>query len=369
MSHRERTEACQRRLRAGEAEAVVLFPGPNLAYLTGFEEEPGERHLLFFIAEDAVRLVVPELYADQLSDAPIPPESRIEWSDDGDPTEALGRALGDLGIGQGRVLVDDRMWARFTQDLRAAMPGAGFGLASEVLGELRIHKDESELSAMQSAAEVADEVSEAVRGMGESAVGLTERELAREIERRMTEEGGSEPSFGTIVAASENGALPHHHHGDREIREGDPVVLDFGTRVEGYPSDQTRTVVFAGDPPRGFEDAFSAVREAQQAAIDVVEPGIPAEAVDRAARELLEERGYGEQFVHRTGHGVGLEVHEEPYVVAGNDRELEPGMVFSVEPGVYLQDEFGIRIEDLVVVTEDGAERLNHSDRGWEPLV
>jgi Xaa-Pro aminopeptidase len=369
MSSRERTAACQERLRAGDAEAVVLFPGPNLAYLTGIEEEPGERHLLLFVAENAVALVVPELYADQLSDVWIPPESRIEWSDDDDPTEAIERVVDDLGIGRGRILVDDRMWARFTQDLRAAMPGAEFGLASEVLGDLRIRKDESELSAMRTAADVADEVSEAVRAMGESAVGLTERELAREIERRMAEAGGEEPAFGTIVAAGENGALPHHHHGDREIREGDPVVLDFGTRVEGYPSDQTRTVVLAGDPPDGFEDAFSAVREAQRAAIDAAEPGVTAEAIDRTARELLEDRGYGENFVHRTGHGVGLEVHEEPYVVAGNDRELEPGMVFSVEPGVYLQDEFGIRIEDLLVVTEDGAERLNHSDRGWEPLA
>jgi Xaa-Pro aminopeptidase len=260
------------------------------------------------------------------------------------------------------------MWARFTQDLRAAMPGATFGLAEEVLGALRIRKDGDELAAMREAGRVADGASESVRAMGREAVGLTERELVREIERRMAEKGGGGPAFDVIVGSGENGALPHHRHGDREIREGDPVVLDFGTRIEGYPSDQTRTVVFAGDPPAGFEDAFEAVRDALDAGVEAVEPGVPAEAIDRAAREVIEQRGYGENFTHRTGHGVGLEVHEDPYIVDGNDRELEPGMVFSVEPGVYFEGEYGIRIEDLVVVTEDGAERLNHSPRGWEPL-
>jgi len=143
------------------------------------------------------------------------------------------------------------------------------------------------------------------------------------------------------------------------------VVFDFGTRVDAYPSDQTRTVVLAGDPSSEFETVHDVVREAQQAAVDAVEPGVTADAVDAAAREVIEAAGYGEEFVHRTGHGVGLDVHEEPYIVAGNDRELEAGMVFSVEPGVYLEGEFGVRIEDLVAVTEDGCERLNHTDRGW----
>jgi len=172
-------------------------------------------------------------------------------------------------------------------------------------------------------------------------------------------------SFETIVGSGPNGAKPHHGCGDREIRAGEPVVLDFGTRVDGYPSDQTRTLVFDGEPPAEYERVHETVRAAQAAAVEAVEPGVAAEAIDRAARDVIEDAGYGDAFFHRTGHGVGLDVHEEPYIVAGNDRELEPGMVFSVEPGIYLDGRFGCRIEDLVVVTEDGCERLNDTDRGW----
>jgi Xaa-Pro aminopeptidase len=149
------------------------------------------------------------------------------------------------------------------------------------------------------------------------------------------------------------------------VRAGEPVVLDFGTRVDGYPSDQTRTLVFDGEPPAAYRRVHEAVREAQAAAVAAVEPGVTAGSIDRAAREVIESAGYGDAFVHRTGHGVGLDVHEEPYIVADSDRTLEPGMVFSVEPGVYLDGEFGCRIEDLVVVTDDGCERLNDTDRGW----
>jgi Xaa-Pro aminopeptidase len=366
---RRRTADCRDALAAADAEAAVLFPSPNLTYLTGFREEPAERHLLLFVGREDVRMVVPGLYADQVdAEVWIPEQKRIVWADDEDPTEAVHEAVADLGIGEGRVLVDDRMWALFTHDLRAAMPGADFGLASEVLRDLRIRKDESELAAMREAAAIADDVSEEVRAMGDAAVGMTERELATEVRERMEARGGVGSSFDVIVGSGENGALPHHRHGDRTIRSGDPVVLDFGTRVDGYPSDQTRTAVFSGEPPEGFHDAFAAVRAAQDAGVEAAGPGVEAQAVDRAARSVLEERGYGEQFVHRTGHGVGLEVHEPPWIVEGNRRELEPGMVFSVEPGVYFPGEYGVRIEDLVVVTDEGVERLNGSDYGWEPL-
>jgi Xaa-Pro aminopeptidase len=233
---------------------------------------------------------------------------------------------------------------------------------------MRVRKGETERAALRAAADVADEVMAAVRGLGRDAVGRSERELAREVERRLADAGGEALAFEVIVAAGPNGARPHHRHGDRTVRAGDPVVFDFGTTVDHYPSDTTRTVVFGADersPPDGFADAHRAVRDAQAAAVDAVEPGATAGAVDAAARDLLSDRGYGEAFVHRTGHGVGLDVHEEPYVVAGSDRELEPGMAFSVEPGVYLEGEFGVRIEDLVLVTEDGCERLNDVPRGW----
>ncbi len=351
--------------RDGAADLLVLFPSPNLFYLTGFSESPGERHLLLFVppAGDPTFLV-PELYGEQVRE-----ESWVEdvrtWGDDGDPIDHVREAVRDLGIDDGRVLVDDTLWARFTQDLRRTFPEATFGLASEVLAPLRRRKDEAELDAIRRAGRIADQVVTEIRALGGGAIGMTEAELAAEIERRLADAGGEAVPFEVIVGSGPNGAKPHHTHGDRVVRSGDPVVLDFGTRVDEYPSDQTRTVVFEGDPPAEFRRAHDAVREAQDAAVAAVEPGATAGEVDAAAREVIEAAGYGDRFIHRTGHGVGLDVHEEPYVVAGSDVELEPGMVFSVEPGVYLPGEFGVRIEDLVAVTEDGCERLNGSDRGW----
>ena len=357
-----RTRRAQQRLRDAEAD-LVLFPSHNLFYLTGFDETPGERHLLLFVPRDGdPTFLVPALYGEQVRGTSWVEDVRT-WNDEADPREALAGVVSDLALGD-RLLVDDTMHARFTQDL-SAVHDAEMGLASEVLAPLRARKDDAELDALRRAGRVADAAVEAIRALGENAVGTTESELAGRIERELDLAGGEGLSFEIIAGSGPNGAMPHHTHGDREIEPGDPVVLDFGAYVDHYPSDQTRTVVFAGDPPEEFETVHEAVREAQQAAVDAVAPGVTCAAVDAAARKVVEAAGYGERFVHRTGHGVGLDVHEEPYVVAGNDRELEVGMVFSVEPGVYLPGEFGVRVEDLVVVTDDGCERLNNANRGW----
>ncbi|WP_435347662.1 M24 family metallopeptidase [Haloarchaeobius sp. HRN-SO-5] len=363
-----RTRACQERLRATNADLAVLFPSTNLYYATGFHEDPQERHLFCFVPADGdPAFLVPELYETQVRTESWVDDVRT-WADGDDPVDAVESVVSDLGVASGaHVLVDDRMWALFTQDLEAAMPWATFGLVSAVFDDLRLRKDETEVERLRRAAAVADEVSVAVRALGETVVGWTERELAAEIESRLLEAGGDRLAFDVIVGSGPNGAMPHHAHGDREIRRGDPVVLDFGAYVDHYPGDQTRTVVFAGDPPDEFERVHDVVREALDAGVDAVEPGVTAESVDRAARAVVEEAGYGDRFVHRTGHGVGLDVHEPPYVVEGDGTELEPGMVFSVEPGIYLPEEFGVRIEDLVVVTADGCGRLNDSPRGWQP--
>ncbi|ELZ91576.1 putative X-Pro dipeptidase [Haloferax mucosum ATCC BAA-1512] len=361
-----RTRACQERLSAADTDAVVLFPSPNLLYLSGFEDEPAERHLLLFVPQEGdPAFLVPDLYETQVRAESWVSDVRT-WSDDEDPVVALEAVVSDLGLDDGRILVDDTMWARFTQDLRAVLPNADFGLASNALAPLRVRKDDAELDALRRAGAVADRVVTRLREMGPDAIGMTETELAAEIEHLLADEGGEGIPFGPLVGSGPNGAMPHHTHGDRVIESGDPVVLDFGTRVDHYPSDQTRTVVFGGDPPEGFADVHEVVQAARTAAVEVVEPGVTAGEVDRAAREVIEEAGHGDRFIHRTGHGVGLDVHEEPYIVAGNDRELDVGNVFSIEPGIYLPDEFGVRIEDLVVVTEDGAELLNDTDRGWQ---
>jgi len=360
-----RTRRAQSRLDAAGADALALSPGRDCYYLSGVEAEQSDRlQLLVVPAEGDPTFVVPTLEADAVRTATWVEDVRT-WNDDEGPWPTLESLLEELS--PSRLLLADRMWTRFSLALREHLPDpdASVGLASEVLGPMRRLKDDAELETLRAAADVADAAMRDVRALGTDAVGTTEADLAAYVEERLAAHGGSGVAFETIVGAGANGADPHHASGDREIRPGDPVVLDFGTRVDAYPSDQTRTVVFDGDPPGAFRRVHEVVRKAQERAVAAVEPGVRTGAVDRAARSVIEDAGYGERFVHRTGHGVGLDVHEEPNVVAGGETELAPGMVFSVEPGVYLPDRFGVRIEDVVVVTEDGAERLNRTDRGW----
>jgi len=358
-----RTRRAQSRLDAVGADCLVLSPGRDCYYLTGVDAEQSDRLQLFFLPADGdPTFVVPRLEAESIRSATWVDDVRT-WDDDNGPDPVLDPLLDALS--PSRVLLADRMWAEFALAIQRRLPEASVGLASESLGPLRRRKDDRELDALRAAADAADATMQDVRALGAEAVGMTEAALAAFVEDRLATHGGEGVAFETIVAAGPNGADPHHGSGDREIRAGDPVVLDFGTRVDGYVSDQTRTVVFDGEPPAAFEAVHDTVREAQAAGVSAVGPGVRTGEVDRAAREVIAHAGYGDRFVHRTGHGVGLDVHEEPNVATGGGTELEPGMVFSVEPSVYLPDRFGVRIEDLVVVTEEGAERLNHTDRGW----
>jgi Xaa-Pro aminopeptidase len=203
--------------------------------------------------------------------------------------------------------------------------------------------------------------------IGRRMEGLREEEIAASL-ADLLREGGHEIVTFTIVASGPNGASPHHEPGGRPIREGDAVVLDFGGKVGGYCSDISRTVCVGRSPER-FVEVYEVVREAQEAAFQAVRPGVPAEEVDRAARDVIERAGYGDRFIHRTGHGIGLELHENPYIVRGNAEPLRAGMCFSIEPGIYLDGEFGVRIEDIVTVTDDGASRLNRATRELETVA
>jgi Xaa-Pro aminopeptidase len=358
-----RTRHAQSRLDAVGADCLVLPPGRDCYYLTGVDGEQHDRLQLFLLPADGEpTFVVPRLEAEPIRATTWVDDVRT-WDDETGPDPVLDPVLEFLS--PSRLLLGDRLWTEFALALQRRLPNASVGLASEALAPLRRRKDDRELDALRAAADAADATMRDVRALGADAVGMTEAELADFVEERLAVHGGTGVAFETIVAAGPNGADPHHASGDRTIRAGDPVVLDFGTLVEGYVSDQTRTVVFDGEPPAEFETVHGVVREAQSAGVAAVEPGVAAGAVDRAVREVIEEAGYGDRFVHRTGHGVGLEVHEEPNVAAGSETTLEPGMAFSVEPGVYLPDRFGVRIEDLVVVAEDGGTRLNHTDRRW----
>ncbi|WP_330631738.1 M24 family metallopeptidase [Halocatena halophila] len=363
-----RIEACQSTLSATGLELAVLSPGRNLQYLTGIDKAPSERPFTLLVpATGEPAFVVPALEATQLtSDCWV--DRVFTYNDTTDPFEVIDEALSDLGVSltDGTIVAEDTMWHAHLRRWRVAYPSVSIELASSIFDPLRRQKDAAEIEALRTVAHATDSVVDEIRSLGTDVIGWSEAELAGAIENRLADVGGSGVSFETIVGAGPNGAKPHHTHGDREIAPGEPVVLDFGTRMEGYPSDQTRTVVFDGEPPSEVRNIHEIVLNAQQAAIAAIEPGVCAATIDQAAREVITAAGYGDAFIHRTGHGVGLAVHEPPYITADNDHELQVGEVFSVEPGIYLPDQFGVRIEDLVVVTEDGYERLNRSNRALQ---
>lgn len=355
----QRTHSCQVLMAERGVDLLVLFPGPNLLYLTGFREEPAERMLLTLIpAQGEPCLIVPQLYEEHLRRDSWIEDLRV-WQDGEDPVALLGKTIGEKAPSPRRVLVDDRLWAQFLLPLQRVCPEAVFETASSILSELRMRKDPEELALMRRAAAVADEVFDWV--CAQAIEGLTERELAAMIEAEMRRLGGEGTAFETLVASGPNGALPHHRAGTRRIQKGDLVILDYGCRIGGYHSDITRTVA-CGPPAEEARKIYEIVREAQERAVQAVRPGVPAQEIDGVARSVITEAGYGERFIHRTGHGIGLEVHEPPYLVEGNALPLEAGMAFSVEPGIYLPGRFGVRIEDIVVVTSEGVERLNQAD-------
>jgi Xaa-Pro aminopeptidase len=345
--------------RAG-LTGLLITPGPDLRYLAGYDPPPLERLTCLVIRPGHhARLLVPALERPRAAEAPVGRSVEIvTWSDGDDPIVALGGLVPPAGS----YGVPDRTWAVHLLALQRELTGATFVSASGVLGPIRAVKDEDELERLGRVARTTDE---GFRRIVRSSVeGRREEEVARELAGILEDLGHDAVNF-TIVAAGPNGASPHHEPGGRTIREGDPVVLDFGGRIAGYCSDLSRTVC-VGRPPKGFQEVYEVVREAQEAAFRAVRPGVPAQDVDRAAREVIERAGYGERFIHRTGHGIGLEEHEEPYIVSGNEEPLRPGMCFSIEPGIYLEGRFGVRIEDIVAVTDGGAVRLNHAPRDLE---
>ncbi len=350
-----RLERAGEMLAARHLDGLLLSVGADLPYFTGYEAMQTERlTMLVFPTGGRGTLFVPELEAPRVESHGDLFDIR-PWSELEDPVRLVAGAASDWRRG----LIGDHTWTTFALGLQEQLPSLALGRASDVTRELRMRKDAAEVAALRSAGRAADRVVARLAGM--RFAGRTEREMARIIAEMTVEEGHQVAAFG-IVASGPNGASPHHESGDRVIEAGDPVVVDFGGRFDGYFSDTTRNFVVAA-PPDGYEEAFGVLHSAQQAAVEAVRPGVTAESVDAAARRVIEEAGFGEFFIHRTGHGIGLEVHEHPYIVEGNGVELEPGMAFSIEPGIYLPGRFGMRIEDIVVVTGDGCERLNQSSR------
>jgi Xaa-Pro aminopeptidase len=348
--------------------ALLLTPGADLRYLTGYDAHQLERLTCLVVpaAPDASGpaagtgpfMVVPrlELPAAQASPAGGLGLDLIAWDETDDPYALVAARL---GVTTGRVGLSDRMWALMVLRLRDALPGVSQDLASTALRQLRIQKTSAEVAALRAAGEAIDRVHARVPGWLRA--GRTERQVAADIADAIIEEGHATVDF-TIVGSGPNAASPHHEVSDRVLRQGDAVVVDIGGSMpSGYCSDCTRTYVI-GTPPPEFAAYYRVLQEAQQAACAAVRPGVSAEDVDAAARRPIAAAGYGEYFVHRTGHGIGLECHEDPYIVSGNAEPLRPGMAFSIEPGIY-PGPHGARIEDIVVCTEQGYERLNNAGR------
>jgi D-alanyl-D-alanine dipeptidase len=361
--HLDRIRRAGEEAAARELDALVVSPSADLAYLTGYDPMPLPRPTLLVLrpGRDPV-LLVPELERALAAASPVGGHlALVPWRDGSDPYAAAA----DLLAGAARIAVADRLWAIHLLGLQRELPDAAFSPASAVLGHLRAVKDEHELNTLRRAGRAADETFRQIVALPFQ--GRSEEDVGHDLAELLVRNGHVRADF-TIVASGPNAASPHHEPGRRTILPRDAVVMDFGGELAGYFSDTTRTVVVS-DPPEGFEQAYTVVREAQAAAVEAVRPGVEAQEIDRAARAIIDAAGYGEWFIHRTGHGIGLEVHEPPYLVEGDATILEPGITFSVEPGIYLEGRFGIRIEDIVAVTPDGVERLNLSTRDLQVVA
>ncbi len=360
----DRVSHAQKAAAGAGVDALLVTPGPDLRWLTGYDALPLERLTCLVLPADgpafmlAPGLEVPAVLASPVRDLDV---EVVGWGETDDPYAVIAARLGSPA----RVALANRMWAEQVLRMRAALPGAEQSLASGVIGELRMRKSPEEVDALRRAGQAIDRVH--ARMAEFLRPGRTEREAGRDIAAAILDEGHATVDF-VIVGSGPNGASPHHEVGDRVLEAGDPVVVDIGgTTPEGYCSDCTRMYTL-GEPPAEFTDYFAVLHEAQLAACAQARPGVTAESVDAAARDVIAAAGYGDAFVHRTGHGIGVETHEEPYIVEGNATVLEAGMAFSIEPGIYLSGRHGARIEDIVVATPDGIERLNVTDRQYVDL-
>jgi Xaa-Pro aminopeptidase len=369
----DRLANARRETAAAGLDALLIGVGADLCYLAGYEALPLERLTLLVLpaAEGApATLIAPRLEASPARGCPAAVAGTLEvstWEETEDPmrlvADCLDRATGRPSASLS-VAVSDGLRAAFVLGLQRVLPGARFSLASTILRTLRMRKDGDEIALLRLAAQAADRVVAAVSSG--RLVGRTEADVAREVRDRLVTEGHDAAGFW-IVASGPNSASPHHDAGDRLIRAGEPIVIDIGGTLGGYGSDITRTIWVAGPagiaPDDGFRALYEVLEEAQAAATAAVRPGIPCEAIDAEARRRITEAGYGPGFIHRTGHGIGLDGHEDPYLVAGNRELLAAGMAFSVEPGIYLEGRHGARIEDIVVCGDDGPVVLNELPR------
>ncbi len=339
-------------------DGLLIAPGPDLAYFIDYlPVAVTERITLLVIPADGqATMVVPILEHDSAATASgVSGVRLVDWSDGTDeyvPTAALLAPTGTYAI-------SDSAWAMHLLGLQNKLPGVRFEAMTNALPMLRAVKGEDEIERLASAGAAADATFERIVQV--RFAGRSENEVAADLASLLREHGHTQVDF-TVVGSGPNGANPHHEAGDRVIEDGDMVVLDFGGLKDGYGSDTTRTV-HVGEPTAEEREVYEIVKEAQQAAFEAVAIGVACQEIDRAARRVIADAGYGDHFIHRVGHGIGVTTHEPPYMVEGEEHPIEAGMCFSIEPGIYLPGRFGVRIEDIVVATASGGRRLNNTSR------
>ncbi|WP_420619373.1 M24 family metallopeptidase [Candidatus Poriferisocius sp.] len=357
----QRMERLRAQMAEQQVEVLLLSVGADMPYFCGYEAMALPRLTMLVVPRDGdARLIVPRLEAPRVEEQPGV-FTVSAWDETDDPIALARSFIGSASV----IAVGDRMWAGFLVDLARLLPRAEFRRASEVTSPLRSVKDAAEVESLRLAAAAADRVAVDLRSGNIELVGRTEAEVSAELGRRLLAEGHQRVNFA-IVAAGENAASPHHEAGERVIKPGEIVLCDIGgTMMDadgvGYCSDITRCV-FLGEPPADLVDAYDVLFEAQAAQVAAAVVGNSCESVDRVGRGMIAEAGFGDYFIHRTGHGIGTEAHEDPYIVEGNTQELRPGHAFSIEPGIYLPGRWGLRLEDIVVAATDGPDNLTTTD-------
>jgi Xaa-Pro aminopeptidase len=351
----DRLQRTRARMAEVDVDVLLLSVGADLPWLTGYDAMPLERLTMLVLPRQGdATLVVPRLEAPRVTEQPDV-FSIHPWDETDDPVGLVAKLTGAAST----IAIGDRTWARFLVDLHALLPSVTWRKGSDITAPLRARKDAAEISALRAASAAADRVAAQLQRGDIPLVGRTERDVSRDIGRRLIAEGHARVNFA-IVAAGENAASPHHEPGARVIASNELVLCDFGgTMSDGYCSDITRCVWTGSAVPSKVRDLYAVLQDAQAQAVDAAVIGTPCEDIDGVARRVITDGGYGAHFIHRTGHGIGLEEHEDPYLVGGNCEALASGHAFSIEPGIYLAGEVGARIEDIVVATDDGPEPLN----------
>ena len=356
----DRLERARQSMRAQGVDVALLSLGLDMPYLTGYNAMPLERlTMLVLPAHGDATIVVPGLEAPRVTLMPGV-FTLLPWSETEDPVAITARLVKESTPETRVVAVGDQMWARFLVDLMPMLSATQYRRSVDVIGSLRMRKDQAEIDALRAAGAAVDRIAGELHAGRIPLVGRTEAQVSADLSARILAEGHDVVNFA-IVAAGENSASPHHHPGSRVIQKNEIVLCDFGGTMNGYCSDITRCV-FTGDIASDVAEAYAVLFEAEAAAVKAATIGTPCEEVDAVARRIIAAAGFGDYFIHRTGHGIGLDAHEDPYIVSGNSLPLEAGHAFSIEPGIYLPGKWGMRLEDIVVATTHGPDSMNHAD-------